>query len=76
MLIRKHYLDLNLPINIKKYFKRKDVNKITKFVLKDKKNLNEKINLILLSRIGKVIKPGSFRITSHEFKKYLTSNFK
>ena len=76
MLIKKHYLDLNLPYNINKYFKRKDVNKITKFVLKDKKNLNEKINLILLNRIGKVIKPGSFKITSHEFKKYLASNFK
>ena len=41
-LIKKHYLSLNLPMKIKKFFKRKEINKIISFMKKDKKNLNEK----------------------------------
>tara|TARA_B100000029_G_scaffold366753_1_gene360145 strand:- start:113 stop:1225 length:1113 start_codon:yes stop_codon:yes gene_type:complete len=75
-LIKKHYSNLNLPMNINKIFKKKDVDKIVKFAIRDKKNLNEKINLILLNKIGKVSKPNQFRIKVTEFKKFLLSNFK
>ena len=75
MLIEKHYLNLNLPRNINKIFKKGEVNKIVKFVKKDKKNSGEKINLILLNKIGKIAKPNKFNITADEFRKFLISNF-
>ena len=42
---------------------------------KDKKNINEKINLILLKKIGKTTKPNSFSISSNEVKKILIENY-
>jgi len=75
LLIKKHYHELNLPMNIKKYFQKKDVNKIVSFMKKDKKNFSSKLNLILLKRIGKTIKPGSFIISDNEIKKLLYLNF-
>ena len=38
---------------------------------KDKKNLNEKINLILIKKIGKTTQPNSFGVNSSEIKKFL-----
>ena len=70
-LIKKHYLSLNLPMKIKKFFKRKEINKIIYFMKKDKKNLNEKINLILIKKIGKTTQPNSFAVNSNEIKKFL-----
>ena len=75
-LIKKHYLNLDLPMSINKIFKKKDINKIVKFAIRDKKNLNEKINLILLSKIGRATKPNQFKVKIPEFKKFLLSNFK
>ena len=40
--------------NINNFFSKKDIKKILSFMLKDKKNKNEKINLILLKKISKV----------------------
>ena len=74
ILLKKHYLDLNLPIDLKKQFKKKDINKIIYFMNKDKKNLNEKINLILIKKIGKT-RPNNFAINGSELKKFLTSCF-
>ena len=73
ILIRNHYLSLNLPMNIKKKFNKNEINKIIFFMKKDKKNLNSKINLILLKRIGKTSKPNSFTANSSELKKFLAS---
>ena len=53
--IIKHVKSLNLKINIDKYFKRTDVEKIVNFMKTDKKNSSSKINLILLKNIGKVL---------------------
>jgi 3-dehydroquinate synthase len=47
-----HIYKAELPSKIKKYFKIKDLNKILFFMTKDKKNSTDKINLILLKRIG------------------------
>jgi len=74
-LIKKHYFNLNLPMQIKKKFNRKEINKIVSFAKKDKKNINQKISLILLRKIGKVTQPGSFNITADELKKFLLLNF-
>ena len=51
-LIKKHIQNSKLPFNIKKYFSLKDLNKILYFMTIDKKNNSEKINLILLKKIG------------------------
>ena len=49
-----HFNKFNLPRNINNFFSKKDIKKILSFMLKDKKNKNEKINLILLKKISKV----------------------
>ena len=49
-----HYKKFNLPMNIKNFFFKKNINKILSFMQKDKKNKNSKINLILLKNIGNV----------------------
>ena len=74
-LIEKHYLNLNLPTSVGKRFKKNEVNKIISFMKKDKKNINEKINLILLKKIGKTTKPNSFSINSNEVKRFLIENY-
>ena len=54
-LIENHLKKLNLPRNIFKLFSIKNLNKILSFMKKDKKNNNNKINLILLKKIGSPI---------------------
>ena len=51
-LIENHLSKLDLPRNINKFFLKKSLNKILSFMSKDKKNSTEKINLILLKKIG------------------------
>ena len=59
-LINNHLIRFNLPINLKKHFTKKNLNELLKFMKKDKKNTNEKINLVLLSKIGKPVFNVSF----------------
>ena len=54
-LILNHLKKLKLPNNINKLFSSNDLNKIISFMKKDKKNNTEKINLILLKKIGQPI---------------------
>ena len=70
MMIKKHYISLNLPNKMSKFFKKKEIDKIVYFMKKDKKNLNEKINLILIKKIGQATQPNSFAVNSSEIKKY------
>ena len=51
-LIDNHLNKLDLPKNIKKFFSTKDLNKILSFMKKDKKNNTNKLNLVLLKKIG------------------------
>ena len=51
-LIINHISKANLPSKIQRFFNLKDLNKILSFMLKDKKNNTDKINLILLKKIG------------------------
>ena len=53
--IKRHFEKKNLPHNIKNYFSYKDLNKILNFMKKDKKNTSDKINLILLKKIGSTV---------------------
>ena len=50
-MIINHIKNFGLPHDIREYFSLKDVNKITSFMINDKKNNTNKINLILLKRI-------------------------
>ncbi len=50
--IIKHIEKSHLPNKLAKYFILKDVNKIISFMINDKKNKSNKINLILLKKIG------------------------
>ena len=51
-LIINHIHKTKLPFSLKKFFSLKDLNKISFFMTKDKKNNSSKINLILLKKIG------------------------
>ena len=53
--IMKHISYLKIQINLKFYFKKKDINLIIKYMKSDKKNNSSKINLILIKKIGKII---------------------
>ena len=74
-LIKKHYLNLNLPMKIRIFFKRKEISKIITYMKRDKKNQSEKINLILIEKIGRVIKPNSINVSSDELKSFLLKNY-
>ena len=50
-----HIDKLKLPTNIQKYFSINNLNKIVSFMIKDKKNNTNKINLILLKKIGSTV---------------------
>ena len=52
-IITNHIENFGLPNDIKKYFFLKNTNKIVSFMINDKKNNTNKINLILLKKIGK-----------------------
>ena len=75
LLIKKHYLNLKLPMFITKIFKKSEIKKIIYFMKKDKKNVNQKINLILLNKIGKTTQPKKISLKSSEIKKFLNSYF-
>ena len=68
-VIINHILDSKLPSNIKRYFSHKDLDKILKFMLKDKKKLSKKINLILLKKIGSTII--NYEYSNLEVKEFL-----
>ena len=53
--ILKHIKNSNLPNKLKKFFSPKSINKILSFMTKDKKNNSDKINLILLKKIGSAV---------------------
>ena len=53
--IDNHISILKLPSSINKFFKIKNLNTILSFMLKDKKNNSDKVNLVLLKKIGSPI---------------------
>ena len=57
-----------MPSKLKKFFKTRDLNKILSFIAKDKKNNSNKINLVLLKKIG-------HPIINREYTKHNLSEF-
>jgi len=74
-LIKKHYLNLKLPTHINKFFKKNEVSKIVYFMKKDKKNIDKKIYLILLKKIGETTKSRKFSFDSKSINKFLNSYY-
>jgi 3-dehydroquinate synthase len=70
-----HLHKSELPHDLKKYFVLKDLEKILSFMLKDKKNNSDEINLILLKGIGQPIidKKYSKKTVKSFLKKELTN---
>ena len=66
--IEKIYKINNLPSALIKYFKKKDFNKIIDYMANDKKNNDDKINLILLKNIGKTTRPGEIKMSLKQLK--------
>ncbi|NMN67176.1 3-dehydroquinate synthase [Candidatus Pelagibacter ubique] len=66
-LIESHLNKLKLPKNINKFFTIRDLNKILSFMKKDKKNNTNKINLVLLKKIGSPV----YKLEFNEKKIYL-----
>ena len=64
--IKNIYDENNLNYNLKNLKNKNNFSKLIKFMENDKKNNDEKINLILLKKIGKTTKPGSNKITKRE----------
>tara|TARA_Y100000591_G_scaffold328726_1_gene355838 strand:- start:262 stop:1368 length:1107 start_codon:yes stop_codon:yes gene_type:complete len=73
--ILKHLYKLKLPSNIKNYFSSKDLNSILSFMIKDKKNISKKINLILIKKIGTTVLNNEYRkLIIRQFLKKELSN--
>ena len=68
-IVMDHIKKSNLPYNLKDYFSLKHLNKIISFMLKDKKNYSDKINLILLRKIGNPVLNKNF--TKNSVKLFL-----
>ncbi|MDC3126115.1 3-dehydroquinate synthase [Candidatus Pelagibacter sp.] len=63
--IMSHIKNSNLPTSVDKFFGLRDVGNILSFMTKDKKNTSNKINLVLLKKIG------TPEINKHYSKKYI-----
>ena len=74
--LKQIYTENNLNYRLDKIFKKKEFSKIVDFMSNDKKNNDDKINLILLRKIGKPTKPGNFKLSSKELKKTISSLIK
>ena len=69
-LIEKHIGELKYD-NLKIYFKKRNVNKILKFMKSDKKNNSKDINLILLKKIAKPVLNNTY--SQFKIKKFVSS---
>ena len=65
------YSKNNLNYTLKKYRAPKEINKLIPYLKNDKKNDDEKINFILLNRIGKTSQPNKYKISVKELKRKL-----
>ena len=63
------YTDNNLSYTYKRYNNKKSITDLLNFLKNDKKNEDEKINFILLKKIGKTTRPNKNKITLSKLKK-------
>ena len=72
-LIQNHILKISKSLKLNKFFNKKDTNKIIKFMTIDKKNVNEKINLVLLKKIGNATYKNFYKLA--EIKRFTLNQF-
>ena len=61
----------NLDYSYSKYTKTKEINSLIPYLKNDKKNNDDKINFILLNKIGKTTAPNKYKISINELKKHV-----
>ena len=59
----------NLNYTYKKYSDQNSINELIPFLKNDKKNNDDKINFILLKKIGKTTMPNKYKISLKNLKK-------
>jgi len=64
------YLENNLDYTLKNISNPNWIKNLIPYLKQDKKNNDEKINFLLLKKIGKTDLPGKFKISTPELKKY------
>ncbi len=69
--VEKIYASNKLPSDLNKYLNRKQILNIPNLMINDKKNDDNKINLILLKRIGKTTIPGKIKMSVSQVDKFL-----
>ena len=71
--IKKIYKDNNLNYTYRKYSKLNSIKNLIPFLKNDKKNNDDKINFILLKKIGKTTLPNKYKISLNYLKKNIHS---
>ncbi len=71
--INKIYVDNNLSYTYKKYSNINSINSLIPYLKNDKKNNDDKINFILLKKIGKTSLPNKNKISLNNLKKLSNS---
>ena len=69
--LMKIYSENDLNYSFNKYKKIQEVNRLIPYLKNDKKNDDEKINFILLNKIGKTTMPNKYKISVNELKKHV-----
>jgi 3-dehydroquinate synthetase len=69
--IKNIYLKNNLTYTYKNYSKKGSISKLIPYLKNDKKNNDEKVNFILINRIGKTTMPNKHKVSIIELKKYI-----
>ena len=67
--IKKIYNENNLNYTYKKYSNKNSINNLLPFLRNDKKNNDDKINFILLKKIGETAMPNKYKISLNNLKK-------
>ena len=68
--IFEHYKSQEIKFNLENIVPKNKINKIISLMINDKKNNDDKINFILLKKIGKTTSPGDYKLSTSELKKY------
>ena len=64
------YKDNNLTYTFENYSNKNAINNLIPFLKNDKKNDDDKINFILLKKIGKTTPPNKFKVSINNLKRY------
>jgi len=69
--LKKIYKQNNLNYTYEKYKKLKNINKLVPYLKNDKKNDDEKINFILIKKVGQTALPNKNKISVSQLKNYI-----